>query len=280
MEPIDLSVAPKVLLVVITREGDFPKHFQKLYHTHLYCQAGSIKFLFNDQPMECKAGQFLFWFAESRLSGLQFSKNFKATALLAGKEFLMDNIPDQSWSINALLHSRVHPVKTIQSDRHRKRILNNFESLYQHSLDTDHRFYAEYLNLRMKLFVLDMWDTFADEYEQRKHSLQTGSLYEQFIELLQQYCMQHREVQFYSRQLNITPKYLNHLCKIHSGITASEWIQRYAKERIIMLLQNKALNISEIANEMEFSSHSFFTRYVKKLLGVTPGEYRNRLEST
>ncbi|WP_199182119.1 MULTISPECIES: helix-turn-helix domain-containing protein [unclassified Siphonobacter] len=230
--------------------------------------------------MECKAGQFLFWFAESRLSGLQFSKNFKATALLAGKEFLMDNIPDQSWSINALLHSRVHPVKTIQSDRHRKRILNNFESLYQHSLDTDHRFYAEYLNLRMKLFVLDMWDTFADEYEQRKHSLQTGSLYEQFIELLQQYCMQHREVQFYSRQLNITPKYLNHLCKIHSGITASEWIQRYAKERIIMLLQNKALNISEIANEMEFSSHSFFTRYVKKLLGVTPGEYRNRLEST
>jgi len=45
----------------------------------------------------------------------------------------------------------------------------------------------------------------------------------------------------------------------------------------IILLQNKPLNISEIANKIEFSSRSFFTRYVKKLLGVTPSEYRGRL---
>ncbi len=65
---------------------------------------------------------------------------------------------------------------------------------------------------------------------------------------LSNYCikiaMQHREVQFYSNELNISAKYLNRLCKIHSGITASEWIQRHAKERIIILLQNKNLNIS------------------------------------
>jgi AraC-like DNA-binding protein len=126
--------------------------------------------------------------------------------------------------------------------------------------------------------VLDMWHTFANEYEQRKHSLQTGTLYERFLALLQDHCMQHREVKFYSSQLNISAKYLNHLSKIHSGITASEWIKRYAKERIIILLQNKNLNISEIADEMEFSSRSFFTRYVKKILGLTPGEYRKRLE--
>lgn len=58
---------------------------------------------------------------------------------------------------------------------------------------------------------------------------------------------------------------------------ASEWIQRYAKERIILLLRNKNLNISEIADEMEFSSGSFFTRYVKKLLGASPKEYRERI---
>lgn len=75
----------------------------------------------------------------------------------------------------------------------------------------------------------------------------------------------------------ITPKYLNYISKINTRITASEWIQRNAKERIIFLLQNKTLNISEIANEMDFSSRSFFTRYVKKLLGVTPKEYRERI---
>lgn len=101
--------------------------------------------------------------------------------------------------------------------------------------------------------------------------------YEEFMHLLSEHCLQQREVQFYSDKLHITPKYLNHLCKTHSGVTASEWIQRHARERIIILLQSKRLNISEIADEMEFSSRSFFTRYVKKLLGVTPSEYRERL---
>ena len=30
---------------------------------------------------------------------------------------------------------------------------------------------------------------------------------------------------------------------------------------------------------MNFSSYSYFTRYVKKLLGVTPGEFRGRFNA-
>ncbi|MFL5745285.1 MAG: helix-turn-helix domain-containing protein [Niastella sp.] len=268
---------PRILLLEIKKEKDFPINFYRKYHTHLYCHKGRIQFLFNDQLMECQRGHFAFWFAESRLSGLVFSKDFKATVLLVEKEFLVNNVPDQSWSINAQLHSRVYPVKTGITKQDKEKILTNFNRLNERFLEINHRFYEEALKLQMQLFILEMWNTFANEYEQRKHSLQTGTLYERFMQLLQQHCMQHREVQFYSNKLNITPKYLNHLSKIHSGITASEWIQRYAKERIIILLQNKNLNISEIADEMEFSSRSFFTRYVKKLLGVTPGGYRDRL---
>ncbi|MES3016797.1 MAG: AraC family transcriptional regulator [Bacteroidota bacterium] len=268
---------PRILLLEVKNEADLPADFQQLYHTHLYCHKGNIEFVFNEQLMNCKGGQFLFWFAESRLSDLRFSKNFKATVLLVEKDYLMNNIPDQSWSINAQLHSRVYPVKTDLNLDDKGKILANFQRLDERFQATDHRFYEEALKLQMQLFILEMWHIFANEYEQRKHSLQTGTLYERFIKLLQQHCMQHREVRFYSSELNITPKYLNHLSKIHSGITASEWIQRHARERILLLLQNKNLNISEIADEMDFSSRSFFTRYVKKLLGVTPNEYRGRL---
>jgi AraC-like DNA-binding protein len=129
----------------------------------------------------------------------------------------------------------------------------------------------------MQLFILEMWHTFAKEYERRKRTLQTGTLYERFIHLLQEHCMTAREVQFYANQLNITAKYLNAISKQNSGITASEWIQRFVRERVIMLLQDRQLNIAEIADKMDFSSRSFFTRYVKKLLGLTPTEFRNRL---
>lgn len=271
------SELPNVVFLEISNESNFPENFQKQYHTHLYCHKGNIRFVFNDQKMICKSGQFLFWFAESKLSELVFSKHFKASVLLAEKDFLMDNIPDQSWSINAQLHSRVYPVKNIHTRSEKEKLLTNFKQLNERFLETDHRFYAEVLKLQMQVFILEMWHIFANEYEQRKHSLQTRTLYEQFIQLLVQHCLKHREVQFYSNQLNITPKYLNHLCKIHSGITASDWIKRHAKERILFLLQNKNLNISEIAEEMEFSSRSFFTRYVKTILGLTPSEFRNRL---
>ena len=161
----------------------------------------------------------------------------------------------------------------------KEKILTNFKQINDRFLETNHRFYEEVLKLQTQIFILEMWNLFANEYEKRKHSLQTGNQYEHFISLLQEHCLQHREVKFYSDLLNISPKYLNYLSKTHSGITASEWIKRHAKERIILLLQNNNLNISEISEEMNFSSYSYFTRYVKKLLGVTPGEFRGRFNS-
>lgn len=272
------AVQPEVILSEISTVNDFPLDFQELYHTHLFCHRGSIRFKFNEHEMKCIRGEFLFWFAESRLTGLKFSKNFKATVLLVEKDFLNNNIPDQSWSINALLHSRVYPVKQIHTEKDKQKILSNFKWLNDRFLENNHRFYQVALNLQMQLFILEMWHIFAKEYERRKHSLQTGTLYERFIQSAQEHCLTAREVQFYSNQLNITSKYLNEICKKSSGITASDWIQRFAKEHIIILLQNKSLNIAEIADKMEFGSRSFFTRYVKKLLGVTPSEYRNRLD--
>lgn len=270
-------IVPKVLLKEIRSEDDLPKQFNRQFHTHLLCTQGSLKFELNNEPFECKSGEFLFWFAESNLSYIQFSKRFKAYALLVETNFLNNNIPDQNWSINAVLYSRKNPVKSLDDSQFRAKVLMNFERLYQHFTEVNHTFYEEKLKLQMRIFILEMWHIFSQHYERYKYSLQTGTLYERFTNLLEHHCMQEREVKFYAEKLFITPKYLNHICKTTTDITASEWIQRYAKERIELLLQNSELNIAEIADEMEFSSRSFFTRYVKKLLGVTPSEFRGRL---
>lgn len=268
----------RILMLKLSSEKDFPADFQVNYHTHLFCHQGRLIFSFNDIRMKCKRGEFVFWFAKSRLGGLEFSKGFRATVLLVENQFLNDNVPDQSWSIDATLHSRRYPVLQLKDKSDKQRVLTNFQLLSDKFQDRRHRFYEETLQLQMRLFILEMWHTFAEEYERRKRSLQTGNLYERFRHLVQEHCMKEREVQFYAGQLNITAKYLNSICKQNSGITASECIHRFTKERIVLLLQNENLNIAQIANEMEFSSRSFFTRYVKKVLGTTPTKYRNRLE--
>lgn len=275
--PTTSGKLPNILLLEVCRLADFPIDFNTNYNTHLLCHRGTLHFEFNEEEMSCRRNEFLFWFAKSQLKNLRFSKGFRATVILVEDKFLNDNLPDQKWSIDATLHSRIYPVKSLNEKKDRERILKNFHLLYDRFAEREHRFYEEALKLQMRLFILDMWHTFADEYERRKRSLHTGTLYEQFIILVQEHCMKEREVQYYANKLHITAKYLNAVCKQNSGITASEWIKRFTKERIVLLLQNENLTIAEIADDMEFSSRSFFTRYVKKLLGVTPSDYRNRL---
>jgi AraC-like DNA-binding protein len=272
----EVGKAQRIIMLKVTNEKDFPNDFQVNYHTHLICHRGRVDFVFNDVKQSCKSGEFLFWFAKSNLTDLEFSKSFNATVLLVENQFLNNNIPDQNWGIDAALHSRQYPVKQLNDKNDRQRVLSNFQLLNAKFLDKRHHFYEEVLKLQMRLFILEMWHTFVNEYERRKRSLQTGTLYERFRHLVQDHCMKEREVQYYANQLNITAKYLNAISKQNSGTTASKWIQRFAKERIVLLLQNKNLNITEISDEMRFSSRSFFTRYVKKVLGVTPSGYRNR----
>lgn len=266
------------MLLELSKDSEFPIEFNTHYHTHLLCHQGSISFLFNNIEMTCKGNEFLFWFAESQLKNLVFSKAFKATVLLVEKHFLNDNIPNQSWSIDSILHSRQYPIKQLKEKNDRQRVLSNFRMIHERFQNREHRFYEEVLKLQMRVFILEMWHTFAKEYERRKRTLQSGSLYERFVHLIQEHCIVEREVQYYANKLSVTPKYLNFVCKQNSGVTASEWIQRYVKERIILYMQNKNLSIAEIADTMMFSSRSFFTRYVKKVLGTTPTQYRNRLE--
>ena len=268
-----MSENQKVILYKTASTAQFPEDFQTRFHTHIYCQSGTVKFTFNGQQYQSKKGEFIFWLAGLDVSELSFSANFKATLLFVESDLLTSNLLSANASIDSIIHSKENPI--LHPDKKDKeKILKNFQLLYDISQETNHRFYDEIIKLQMQIFLLKMWHIFEVELDRKKRSLQSGTLYERFLQLVQEHCMKEREVHFYSEKLNITPKYLNYICKINTRITASEWIQRYAKERIILLLQNKNLNISEIADEMEFSSRSFFTRYVKKLLGVTPSEFR------
>jgi AraC family transcriptional regulator, transcriptional activator of pobA len=271
-----MSENQKVILYKTASRAQFPADFQTRFHTHIYCQSGTVKFTFNGKQYHGKKGEFVFWLAGLHVSDLWFSANFKATMLFVDSDLLTSNLPSANVSIDSYIHSKENPILHPEK-KDKEKILKNFQLLYDKSQETDHRFFEEGLKLQMQLFLLEMWHIFEDELDRRKRSLQSGTLYERFVQLLQQHAMTKREVRFYSDKLNITPKYLNYICKVNTRITASEWIQRYSKERIILLLQNKNVNISEIADEMDFSSRSFFTRYVKKLLGVTPKEYRERI---
>lgn len=101
-------------------------------------------------------------------------------------------------------------------------------------------------------------------------------LFKQFIELLASMDVKPRKVDFYSRKLCITSKYLSNICKSNSGKTAYEWIVEYVTDDIYRQLTHSDKSIKEIANSLDFPNLSFFGKFVRAHLGCSPSEFRRK----
>ena len=144
--------------------------------------------------------------------------------------------------------------------------------------DETHLFREELLGSLLTAHILDLYDIHAHSRKEVQVSERITFLLRNFIELLYngEY-IRNRNLDFYASRLCITPHYLSEMCKKISGEPASYWIERFTMQEITRLLRQKELPLTEIAERMNFSSASYFSRYVQKRLGVCPTEYRNSI---
>lgn len=116
---------------------------------------------------------------------------------------------------------------------------------------------------------------------QRRNSLggeevsnRTDELFNNFISLLRSHCNSERSVEFYASQMGITPKYLSLIVKKKSGRNASKLIDEAVVYEAKRLLKYSGLSISQIAERLNFTSQSFFGKYFKQRVGVSPSRYK------
>ena len=103
---------------------------------------------------------------------------------------------------------------------------------------------------------------------------QSDRIYRKFMLLLAEKSNANRSVKSYADKLCVSPKYLTSVCRRHSDYTASELIATSIVSRIKQLLLYSDLSIKEVATEMGFDNLSFFGKYVRKHLGLSPNHYR------
>lgn len=80
----------------------------------------------------------------------------------------------------------------------------------------------------------------------------------------------------YASLLYITPNHLNALCKELLGESAGELIRKRIVLEAKRLLVIKDYSIAEIAYELNFNDNSYFTKFFKKIEGITPEEFRKK----
>lgn len=95
----------------------------------------------------------------------------------------------------------------------------------------------------------------------------------QFLSLVEQHFREQRMLGFYANKLCVSAKHLGEVIREASGKNATDWIQ----ERVIMeakvLLLDGHHNVQQVSYQLNFPTQSFFGKYFKNAVGVSPSEY-------
>lgn len=76
-------------------------------------------------------------------------------------------------------------------------------------------------------------------------------------------------------QVHFNPSYLSRMFKQAAGITLSEYIDESRVKKAKELLKDHELKIAEVGARVGYDAPHSFTRFFKKMTGMTPQEYRD-----
>lgn len=102
-------------------------------------------------------------------------------------------------------------------------------------------------------------------------------VFQNFLLALFQNFRTQRDVSFYADLQHLTSRYFSAIVKEKSGATPLQWIVRMVISEAKFLLETSELSIKEIAMKLNFPNQSFFGRYFKQYVGISPKEYRSDL---
>lgn len=211
------------------------------------------------------------------IENVMVSYNFKFRGLMLSPRYFQSvfYMPGKIWK--AGLDIRKMPFFQLD-DKEVEGFIVNYEMLKYKLSRTDMPHHQQSIKLLLQSLVYDMYDVLAPKMklnEKIDYGYSSGEvLFGRFANLLAAESPHRHPVGYFADKLCITPKYLSSICKKQTGKTASDIIDEMTINYIKQMLTSSEKSIKEIASDAGFDNLSFFGKFVKRELGVSPREYR------
>ena len=275
-------------LVVMENFGSLPQGELSLdsHGLIVICTGGMAQFDYDGQQIQLHKNDLYLYMAHSVVCNFMSSPDFNCRQIWFSRSELWNINMYGEVSLADLAYLKQHP-KVHLSDEDVTLLDDYFQLLCRRMRDQKPLLYSEIVRSLVSTMMLEMLCMMRRDKEQKAQSdfLEDNSsgfhrrrLADKFMHLVEQSDGRLRRVDDFASQLNITPKYLSTLLKETMSRRPSEMIKLFTLKAIERRLRFTDMTMQEIANDLNFPNASFFGKYVKEHLGMTPLEYRKKYQ--
>lgn len=252
------------------------------------CQQGWVDVSINDRTYHIQAGDIYFYTPSTFVSLLNRSEDLEGIAVKCEMDFILP-LFERAMDGQSILAMREHPCISLTTDQitsieQTVALINERQLVMAQSpQDSEPHRILEHLLLSLAegLFYELLYDYFSNSQSlQPKEQDSKDRIFQTFLMSLFRNYKREREVSFYAAEQCLSPRYFSSIVKEKSGHSALQWIIQMVISSARQVLRSSDLSIKEIAMEFNFPSQSFFGKYFKQYVGVSPKEYRRQVRKT
>lgn len=242
----------------------------------LGCKDGKCHAEINGYPVSISSSEVLIFKPNDSISELMISPDFEGAVLCLSLGILAECASNRNLWRN-IFQLKENPIISV-SDQSLRMFELYGEIIKAKTKKIPNEFTREIIYATVKSALNEIADNIKPSILSCYNNVTRGEvLFKKFIELISHKRIKPRTVDWYAKQLCVTPKYLSVVCKAQAGKTTLEIINEFVFADIRNLLKNTDKSIKEITYYLEFPSISFFGKYVKARIGMSPTQYRNAL---
>lgn len=230
---------------------------------------GSFDCIINLQRQHVKSGDILLVTPDSIMQAVGEVGEFQMQVLHVSDQLLTELFAGK---MPPIYHQRMKDAILHPSKPEEELMLSMFTTLWI----AVHTEYKENRNAELRNILMFIHNMSVKQYDinvpDQPRNLQ---IFNHFIQLVNENCEQHRDMDFYADKICLNKQYLSSIISDVSKRKASSWIEEALITRAKVLLRHDEMTVNEISDRLGFSEPSNMTRYFKRATGMTPLEYRN-----
>ena len=264
----------------ISRDGKDLNDYKGVFNIFMLCNKNRVTFHQGNVHYTADSGDFVVWLSTKPCDRIDYSDQTDADVLLVSDYFLDLYRPNQVSDARGYEYQTINPIlrSTLTLLARERTILeDDFKNILRHSYTFQGYLGEQIAGTLLRVFLYDLWTYFSQLTMKYQDERLPSLHFARFLLEARYNCSKHRDVAWYANKVGVTPKYLTEVSKDATNRPAGDWIDEYAAIILRKELSAENLSLTDLAKEMNFSSLPAFTRYVKRVLGCSPSEFRDSL---